>query len=125
MCGLQHPAGLQGQAVIVGGVELVASIRHACDFPAAHAIVHAYLGVSGDAPFTPAWRHDTNDLSRSPLFVVRLVLLRAVVRLRLDDHEIIGPETVPGVEGSCEASRGARREQGERNDLVDRLGPLS
>lgn len=56
--------------------------------------------------------------------VVGFSLVQTAVCFRFNDHEMVGPEPVPSIEGASKAPGGSWREQREGNDFVDGLRAL-
>ena len=111
--------------MIVGGVELKASIWHGRNGPTTSTVVHANLGWSCRVLVTFAGTDNADDLSRAPRVVVVFGILGlGAVVLGFDDEQIIGPDSLAGIERASEAPGGALGEEGEWNDFVDRFSML-
>jgi hypothetical protein len=118
---LQNPPRLERQAVIVGGVEFVASVVHMRHLPLTGAVVHADLGSTSLAL---ARTYNTNHFSLAPMVIVRLGIFLFAVCLSLDYQQIIRTQPFPGVEGPSKTARGPRRKEREGDNFVGRFGAL-
>lgn len=123
---LDDPACLEGEAVLVERVELVAAVGHVGHLPATCAVVHADLGVAYDAAFFHLARaYDADDFAGAPALVVRLVVVVGVAIVGgLDDEQVVVAQALAGVEGAGEAAGRGRGQQREGDNLVDGLGAL-